>query len=105
MKGVEDALRGIEEEIENGFIEVKLQDFKTHPKTKHCTASTLHLKFEIFEFDIEDQGFPPGSMGYDGAVTSKDLGGIGGALIVHLPRALAEKAFKAAEKAAEEKKQ
>lgn len=45
----------------------------------------------VIDFDIEDQGFPPGSRGYDGAAT-------GGNTVIHLPRALAERAFKLAAK-------
>jgi hypothetical protein len=46
--------------------------------------------FTITSFDIENQGFPPGSRGYDGAAAS-------GKAIVRLTRELAEKAFKLAE--------
>ena len=45
----------------------------------------------VTEFDIEDQGFPPGSKGYDGAVNDVEKG-----MVMRLPRDLAEKAFKIA---------
>lgn len=41
------------------------------------------------DFDIEDQGFPPGSRGYDGV-------GRKGSLVIHFTRQLAEKVFQAA---------
>jgi hypothetical protein len=42
-------------------------------------------------FDIEDQGFPPGSKGSDGSATKEGT-------VMHLTRELAERAFKLAEK-------
>lgn len=51
--------------------------------------------FLVVEFDIENQGFPPGSKGYDGTAT--DLRRVG---IIHLTRELAEELFLAAEKSA-----
>ena len=50
--------------------------------------------FIIMSFSIEDQGFPQGSRGYDGSGTIT-LGGKG--IMLHLTRALAEKAVKLAE--------
>jgi hypothetical protein len=41
-------------------------------------------------FDIEDQGFPPGSKGYDGSATKEGT-------VMRLTQELAEKAFKLAE--------
>ena len=37
----------------------------------------------VVSFSIEDQGFPSGSLGYDGTVTS-------GTTVVHMPRDIAE---------------
>jgi hypothetical protein len=50
--------------------------------------------FTVVSFNIEDQGFPPGSRGHDGAATRDGT-------ILRLPRDLAEKALKQAEKAVE----
>jgi hypothetical protein len=54
---------------------------------------TVHngWKFVVVSFNIEDQGFPPGSLGYDGAATNKEKG-----VVLHLTRELAEKFYKAA---------
>ncbi len=46
----------------------------------------------VVAFDIEPQGHPPGSLGYDGAI-----GGPGG--VLRLTRAQAERAFKLAKSA------
>jgi hypothetical protein len=45
----------------------------------------------VFRFSIEDQGFPVGSVGYDGALRK-------GATIVHMTRQVAEETFKRAER-------
>lgn len=50
--------------------------------------------FQIVAFSIEDQGFPPGSRGFDGTGTIV-LGGKG--TLLRLTRVLAEKAVKLAE--------
>lgn len=47
-------------------------------------------KLTLCAFDIENQGFPPGSRGYDGAAVK-------GNIVLRLTRELAEKAFKLAE--------
>lgn len=49
--------------------------------------------FLVVEFDIEAQGFPPGSKGYDGSAIS-----IRHMSVVHLTRELAEEIFLAAER-------
>lgn len=46
--------------------------------------------FLVVAFSIEDQGFPPGSLGYDGTAMR-------GGTIVRLTRSLAERAVKLAE--------
>jgi hypothetical protein len=46
----------------------------------------------VVSFDIEAQGFPPGSRGYDGAGSCK-------ACVIHFTRDLAERIFKIAEAA------
>jgi hypothetical protein len=48
----------------------------------------------VVSFNIEDQGFPPGSRGHDGAAVKDGT-------ILRLPRDVAEKALKQAEKAVE----
>jgi hypothetical protein len=45
--------------------------------------------FSVVSFDIEPQGFPPGSRGYDGA-------GVHDGTVIRLTRELAERAFKLA---------
>lgn len=45
----------------------------------------------VISYDIENQGFPPGSRGYDGV-------GRRGGFVLHLTRELAEQAFKLAER-------
>lgn len=52
-------------------------------------ASNERWTITVVEFDIEYQGFPPGSKGYDGMVR-KD------ATIVHMTREVAERIFKKA---------
>lgn len=46
-------------------------------------------RFVVASFEIESQGFPPGSRSYDGAATKVGL-------VLHLTRDLAEEAFKLA---------
>lgn len=45
-----------------------------------------------FEFSIEDQGFPPGSVGYDGVASSTE----GRLTVMRLPRETAERAVRTA---------
>ncbi len=47
--------------------------------------------FNVVSFEIESQGFPPGSRGYDGAASNTS------GVSVRLTRELAEKAFRLAE--------
>ena len=49
----------------------------------------------VVSFSIEDQGFPPGSLGYDGSATFPAQ-----ALVVRLTRPQAKRAFERAEKQA-----
>lgn len=60
-------------------------------KAKAFMGSADGWVFNVVAFSIEDQGFPPGSRGYDGTGTKQTT-------ILRLPRPLAEKAFKLAEK-------
>jgi hypothetical protein len=46
--------------------------------------------FIVVSFDIERQGFPKGSRGYDGTFA-------GGGTVIHLSRSVAEAVFKLAE--------
>lgn len=48
----------------------------------------------VVEFNLEPQGFPKGSKGYDGAATIVEHHG--SPVIVHLTRELAEKAYRIA---------
>ena len=58
---------------------------------KGYLAVTKNWNFVVAEFGIEEQGFPPGSKGYDG--TAHKAG-----TIIHLTRELAELAFKKADR-------
>lgn len=62
-----------------------------HPGGFAREGRSAEVQLTVVEFSIEDQGFPPGSKGYDGAAV---IAGVG---IVHLSRELAEKAFKYAQ--------
>ena len=53
------------------------------------TGRGSKFTFLVVAYSIEDQGFPPGSLGYDGTAS-------GIPAVVHLTRELAEKAFKQA---------
>jgi hypothetical protein len=59
------------------------------------TGSANGWNFLVMSFSIEDQGFPPGSLGYDG--TGTIVQGAGAGTIMRLTRELAEKAHKLAE--------
>jgi len=48
-------------------------------------------RFVVIDFDITEQGFPPGSRGYDGGATH-----MGKAIVMHLTQSLAEMGFKLA---------
>lgn len=58
------------------------------------TGAANGWRFIVVAFSTEDQGFPPGSLGFDGTGTTK-LGGK--PTILRLTRELAEKAFRLAE--------
>jgi len=49
------------------------------------TANSGGWRFVVSDFDISDQGFPPGTRGFDGAATNKKKN-----VVLHLPRAMAE---------------
>jgi hypothetical protein len=59
------------------------------------TGSANGWDFIVMAFSIEDQGFPPGSRGFDGAGTI--VHGVGAGTIMRLTRELAEKAYRLAE--------
>lgn len=59
-------------------------------KTRAFIGSAGGWNFVIVDFDIEDQGFPPGTRGYDG-VARHDGNGV----VLHLPRELAQKGLAA----------
>lgn len=51
----------------------------------------------VVAFDIEPQGFPPGSLGYDGTLTlTGNRPSLGGPLVLRLPRDVAEQLHKLA---------
>ena len=70
--------------------EFRSVDEETIEGAKGYLASTKNWNFIVVEFDIEEQGFPPGSKGYDG--TAHKTG-----TVIRLTRELAELAFKKAE--------
>jgi hypothetical protein len=86
--------------LEHGELSWEEIDVKDDPAKAFATkAYKGHGEgwvFTIVSFDIEPQGFPPGSRGYDGAAVHKGT-------ILHLPRDVAELGLKKAEKAVEAK--
>lgn len=59
------------------------------PQSDLYTGSADGWFFTVCDFDIEDQGFPKGSRGYDGAGRSDGT-------VLHLTRELAQRAFEKA---------
>jgi len=59
------------------------------PTAKFYLGTAPGWRVTVVSFDIEPQGFPPGSRGYDGAASHSSK-------LVHLTRELAERAFKLA---------
>ena len=55
------------------------------------TGSADGWSFGVADFSIENQGFPAGSRGYDGAATHRQKG-----ILFHLTQDMAERAVKAA---------
>lgn len=64
--------------------------------TQGFMGSANGWRFIIMSFSIEDQGFPPGSKGYDGTGSLTAAGS--GPVILRLTRPLAELACKLAER-------
>ena len=89
---VKELLAEIEKEIEEGTIlEATVKELPEQPGAMGCIGRMKSLTFILVEFDIEGQGFPPGSKGYDGTI-------VRGGTIMRLPRELAEKLYKKAAK-------
>jgi hypothetical protein len=63
------------------------QVLDTERNAEAFVGSALGFSLTVAAFDIEDQGFPPGSRGYDGAAVLHGT-------VLHLTRELAETAFK-----------
>ncbi len=85
---MEDALRRAEAAIEHAT-------WRKVPSPQEGSARAYEgsadgWRFTVIDFDISNQGFPPGSRGYDGAGVDQAKG------VLHLTRELAEKAFKLA---------
>jgi hypothetical protein len=58
----------------------------------------------VVAFDIESQGFPAGSLGYDGTLTlTGNRPSFGGPLVLRLPREVAEQLHKLAQEATPER--
>jgi len=85
--------KSIESEIARGFIEAEFKELPEQPGATSCIGKTKNMTFVLVEFDIESQGFPPGSKGYDGTASDPKS-----EAIMRLPRPLAERAFKRARK-------
>lgn len=94
MEDMQKALREIEGAIPD--VTWTKGSFPVPPGTGFFRGEGRGWTINVFDFDISDQGFPAGSRGYDGAANKPGL-------IVHLTRELAEKAFKAALAALEER--
>jgi hypothetical protein len=78
------------DEIRKGLEDEPLQEvaFGDAPEGSTYLRGQLASGWRLLvvEFDIEDQGFPPGSKGYDGTAAK-------GATIIRLTRELSELAF------------
>jgi len=82
-------LEDIEEDLPNikwSAPDIVWPDYKSWSGVGKWTIS-------VISFSIVDQGYPAGSMGYDGTATHDGI-------VVRLTRTLAEKAFRLAEKSA-----
>lgn len=65
-----------------------------HLKMRAFVGTYHSWRFVITDFSIEDQGFPPGSRGVDGAVSNTNK-----SLILHLTREMAQRGLELALKA------
>ena len=83
------------DEIRQGLESTLLQEveFGDMPKGATYIRGKLPSDWRLLaiEFDIEEQGFPPGSKGYDGTATR-------GSTVLRLTRELAQLAFEKARK-------
>jgi hypothetical protein len=59
------------------------------PDSKAFKAYSRNWNLLVISFDIESQGFPPGSRGYDGTAAGNDT-------VIRLTRELAEKLYREA---------
>ena len=84
----EKMLREIDEDMREAKWESKEAPDGLDAKAYKGTSS--RWEFVVVDFSIEDQGFPKGSRGYDGVARL-------GEVILHLPREVAEAAFRFAE--------
>ena len=87
MKNVIDQIEAIFDKVED-WERMEIADSET--AIGFC-GKYSSWRIIVTEFDTEDQGFPPGSKAYDGAVNDVEKG-----MVIRLPRELAEKAFKIA---------
>lgn len=90
MVDVTERGREILEAAEALEIEYKLENIA--PGARAYVARNDEWSILVAEFSIEDQGFPPGTVGYDGTVLWRKDGG----WVVHMPRDVAERIFKRA---------
>jgi hypothetical protein len=83
-----DYLREIEEVIPK-IDDWKPEIIENSPVDARAFTGTYgDWKLVIVDFDIENQGFPPGSRGYDGAASNRSK-----LALVHLTREVAKKAL------------
>jgi hypothetical protein len=83
--------------IKRGRIKWEMLPIKDHPEAMGYTGTygrSPLWRFVVASFDIENQGFPPGSKGYDGTATDLSSG-----RVIHLPRETATALGQDAEKA------
>jgi hypothetical protein len=69
------------------------------PHARAYMGTSPDWTMSVVSFDIEPQGFPPGSRGYDGAASSRK-----GMVVIRLTRPLAERALAMAVAATETEK-
>jgi len=88
-------LKEAEERLELELVAIERNTFPNNPDAISLKAEAKGGgAYVLASFPIEDQGFPPGSRGYDGTY-------VRGPNMLRLPRELAEKAFKVIEEAHE----
>lgn len=81
-------------EVDQAILDAKwvaVPEFEDHPGTRGFTGVTTGWILTAVCFPIEDQGFPPGSLGYDGVASC-----FRPAAVVHMTREQAQRAVERA---------